>query len=140
FDFGFIPSTLGGDGDPLDVLILMEEPAFPGCVVSARLIGVIEANQTDGEGTERNDRLIAVAAEFHTHSEVRAISDLSENLIDEIEHFFISYHQIRGKQFEPLGRFGPDRAEAIVKEGMKNFRKARRQSKKSDRRKKSRKG
>src|SRR6185295_6553872 len=47
FDFGYIPGTLGGDSDPLDVLVLMDEPAFTGCLVPARLIGVIEANQTE---------------------------------------------------------------------------------------------
>src|SRR4029453_9457458 len=63
FDFGYVPSTKGGDGDPLDILILMDEPAFPGCLVPAKLIGVIEAEQTEGGETTRNDRLIAVAAD-----------------------------------------------------------------------------
>src|SRR5918912_4248095 len=54
FDFGFVPSTVGGDGDPLDVLVLMDDPAFPGCLVAARLIGVIQAEQTEKDGkTER---------------------------------------------------------------------------------------
>ena len=60
FDFGFIPSTRGEDGDPLDVLVLLDEPAFPGCVVPARLIGILEAEQTQGGKTIRNDRLVAV--------------------------------------------------------------------------------
>src|SRR5215212_8024826 len=50
FDFGFVPSTVGGDGDPLDVLVLMDEPAFPGCLVEARLLGVVEAVQTERDG------------------------------------------------------------------------------------------
>src|SRR5215212_5502023 len=71
FDFGFIPSTLGGDGDPLDVLLLMDEPAFPGCLVPSRLVAVIEAEQTERDGTRtRNDRLIAVASDSRTHKEV----------------------------------------------------------------------
>src|SRR4051812_46072742 len=53
FDFGFLPSTRGDDGDPLDVLLLTPEPAFPGCVVPARLIGVIEAEQVEDGETER---------------------------------------------------------------------------------------
>src|SRR5918997_1002696 len=57
FDFGFVPSTVGGDGDPLDVLVLMDEPAFTGCLVPARLIGVIVAEQTEGGRTTRNDPL-----------------------------------------------------------------------------------
>src|SRR5687768_1900762 len=71
FDFGFVPSTKGEDGDPLDVLVLMDEAAYPGVLVPARLIGVIEAEQTEGGKTERNDRLIAVAENSHTHREVR---------------------------------------------------------------------
>ena len=62
FDFGSIPGTVADDGDPLDVLLLMDEPVFPGCLVEARILGVIEAEQTKDGQTERNDRLIAVAA------------------------------------------------------------------------------
>ncbi len=123
FDFGFVPSTTGGDGDPLDVLLLMDEPAFTGCLVEARLIGVIEAEQTERDGeTTRNDRLIAVAAEAHTHREVRSVGKLNKRLVDEIEHFFTSYNEIKGKQFRPLGRFGPTRAMKLIEEGAERFR------------------
>ena len=67
YDFGFIPNTRGGDGDPLDVLVVMDEPAFVGCLVSCRLLGVIEAKQTEKGKTERNDRLIAVSTNSRTH-------------------------------------------------------------------------
>jgi inorganic pyrophosphatase len=91
FDLGYVPSTRADDGDPLDVLILMDEPAFAGCLVQAKLIGVIDAEQTeDGEST-RNDRLIAVAAESRNHSHIRFIGDLNSNLVHEIERFFVSY-------------------------------------------------
>ena len=93
FDFGFVPATTGGDGDPLDVLVLMDEPAFTGCLVRARLVGVIEAEQTERGGeTERNDRLIGVAAESRLLRHVRALGSLSPALLKEIEHFFISYN------------------------------------------------
>jgi inorganic pyrophosphatase len=122
FDFGFVPSTLGEDGDPLDVLVLMDEPAFVGCLVPVRLIGVIEAEQTEDAETNRNDRLIAVAANSHSHREVRSLDAISENLISEIEHFFVSYNTIKGKRFKPLGRFGPERAEKLIEEGTQRFR------------------
>src|ERR1700760_758703 len=61
FDFGFIPSTLGADGDPLDVMVLMDAPAHVGCLMHIRIIGVIEAKQTQDGKTERNDRLLGVA-------------------------------------------------------------------------------
>lgn len=127
FDFGFVPSTLGGDGDPLDVLVLMDEPAFTGCLVRARLVGVVEAEQTERDGeTTRNDRLVAVAAESRLHNNVRSLEDLGPNLLEEIEHFFISYNQIKGKEFRPLGRFGPQRALKLVEEGLKQFRRPKR--------------
>jgi inorganic pyrophosphatase len=123
FDFGFVPSTLGGDGDPLDVLVLMDEPAFPGCLVHVRLVGVVEAEQTERGGeTERNDRLIGVATESRLQRHVRALGSLSPDLLEEIEHFFISYNQVKGKEFKPLGRFGPQKALKLVEEGVKLYR------------------
>jgi inorganic pyrophosphatase len=138
FDFGFVPSTRGDDGDPLDVLVLMDEPAFTGCLVTARPIGVIEAEQTERDGkTTRNDRLIAVAAEAHNHHDVRSLGKLNENLIDEIEYFFISYNNIKGKRFKPLGRFGPMRAIKLVEEGIARLREQRARPQKRKKRAKS---
>jgi inorganic pyrophosphatase len=127
FDFGFVPSTLGGDGDPLDVLVLMDEPAFTGCLVRVRAVGVVEAEQTerDGEPT-RNDRLIGVAAESRLHKGVRTLAALGDALLDEIEHFFVSYNDFKGKEFRPLRRSGPARAVSLVEEGMKEFARAKR--------------
>jgi inorganic pyrophosphatase len=122
FDFGFVPATLGEDGDPLDVLVLMDEPAFAGCLVPTRLIGVIEAEQTEAAQTTRNDRLIAVAANSHNHRDVRSLDDLNRNLLEEIEHFFVSYNSVKGKQFNPTGRSGADRARRLVEEAAEAFR------------------
>jgi inorganic pyrophosphatase len=117
FDFGFIPQTTGGDGDPLDVLVLMDEAAFPGCLVPSRLIGVIEAEQTERDGrVERNDRLVAVAADSHTHSHVKSLNDLNDTLVDQIEHFFVSYNEIKDKEFKVLGRFAARKAKSLVEE------------------------
>lgn len=132
FDFGFVPSTLGGDGDPLDMLVLMDEPAFTGCLVATRLIGVIEALQTEQDGeTTRNDRLIGVAADARNHRDVNTIDELNGNLMDEIEHFFVSYNVAKGKEFKPQGRFGPQRARALVRQGMESFRRRDEGAKKS---------
>jgi inorganic pyrophosphatase len=117
FDFGYIPATRGEDGDPLDVLVLMDEPAFAGCLVPARLIGVIEAEQTEDGKTERNDRLVAVATDSHDHHEIESLDQISPHLVQEIEHFFVSYNTIKGKQFKPKGRFGPERAQKLVDAG-----------------------
>ena len=92
YDFGFVPSTLGEDGDPLDILVLMDAP-----VIRARPVGAIEAKQkTKGEDWQRNDRLIAVAAHAQTHQNVRSLEDLRPHLIDEIKEFFIAYNRLRG--------------------------------------------
>jgi inorganic pyrophosphatase len=122
FDFGFIPSTLGDDGDPLDVLVLMEVPAPGGCLVPARLIGVIEATQSNGKKMVRNDRLIAVSTESHHHQKVDSLADLGEEIVTEIERFFVSYNEMHGKQFKPLGRHGVARALKLVKRGENRFR------------------
>ncbi len=122
FDFGFIPQTRGGDGDPLDVLVLMDEPATVGCLVRARLLGVIEAEQTEKGETSRNDRLIGVAVKSRTDSDYETLDDLSGKLVDEIEHFFVSYNSAKGKKFKPLGRHGPERATRLVKESTRKKR------------------
>jgi len=97
FDFDYIPSTEGDDGDALDILVLMDDPVFTGCLVPAKLIGVLVAEQTEDSATMRNDGLIGVAAESRNHSNVRFIGDLNSNLVREIERFFISYNETKGK-------------------------------------------
>jgi inorganic pyrophosphatase len=80
FEFGFIPGTLGEDGDPLDLLILMDAPTFVGCVVKARLVGVIEAKQKEKDSAqERNDRLIAVAVHSRRHQQVQSLDELPKS-------------------------------------------------------------
>lgn len=73
FHFGFIPYTKAEDGDPLDVLILMDEPSWPGCVIECKLLGVIEAEQTENNTTSRNDRMIAAAAASRRYGETNSI-------------------------------------------------------------------
>ena len=130
FDFAYIPSTRGEDGDALDIMLLMDEPAFTGCLVPAKLIGVMEAEQTEEQKTVRNDRLIAVAADSRNHSHVRFLGDLNSNLLHEIERFFIAYNETKGKRFEVLNRLGPERAQELVVAGMKKFPRAARSKKK----------
>jgi inorganic pyrophosphatase len=118
FDFGYIPQTLGEDGDPLDVLILMDEPAVPGCLVPSRLVGAIEAEQTEAGGTLRNDRLIAVAEASQAYEEIASLDDVPAVLVKQIEFFFVAFNEVRGKRFDSLGRSGPERARQLVAEGV----------------------
>jgi inorganic pyrophosphatase len=110
YDFGFIPSTEGDDGDPIDVLVLMDQPVFTGCLVKARLIGVIEGKQTEKGKSERNDRLLAVAESSHTHSNINSINDLNKDLLKELEKFLVNYHLNDGAEFKVLARKGPSAA------------------------------
>lgn len=138
YDFGFIPRTQGGDGDPLDILLFMDEPVFAGCLVQARLIGVIKAHQKEaGKEEVENHRLLAVSSESHGYQSIQKTGDLDSNLLDELEHFFISYNEIKGKEFRPAGRFGPDSAYRIVSEGEILFKKTQKTKRSSGSRKSS---
>ena len=94
FDFGFLPSTLGADGDPLDVLVLMDAPTPPGCLVDARLVGVLRCvqHQEPGDTGIPNDRFLAVAEEAWTFHRVRSLKDIPRTVLDQIEAFFIQYN------------------------------------------------
>jgi inorganic pyrophosphatase len=116
--FGFVPGTRAADGDPEDILILMDEPTFTGCVVPTRLIGVMEAEQTEEGKTERNDRLIAVAAHSRDYSEVKGLGDLNGNMLKEIEQFFITYNKEKGKKFKVLRMRGPGQALKMAKKSL----------------------
>ena len=123
FDFGFIPSTLGGDGDPLDVMVLMDEPAHVGCLVDVRIIGVIHAKQTEKGATETNDRLLAVAVHSYQHQEIKSIDELNSSTLDQLEQFFVSYNKLRGKKFKLQDQGGPKRALAVILKGIHAFEK-----------------
>ena len=123
YDFGFIPSTVGEDGDPLDVLLFLDHGVPPSTVVTARLIGVIEVRQrSEGERKwKRNDRFLAVATHAHGHVHLKTLGDLRPHLLDEVESFFSTYAGLEGKQLEMLARKGPRRAEKLVKAGARKF-------------------
>lgn len=118
YDFGFVPSTKADDGDPLDVLILMDAPVFPGCLVEARLIGVFEGNQVQKGKKKRNDRLIAVATESQIHSHMDDLGDLNRNLVDEMVHFFENYPW-KNESFKVVSRKGAKAAMQLLKKARK---------------------
>ena len=118
FDFGFVPSTLGEDGDPLDIMVLMDAPAHVGCLMDVRIIGVIEAKESSDDGMERNDRLLGVAIHSYEHEGVETIDDVSARLMSQVEQFFVSYNKQRGKKFKILGTSGPRRAIKCLKAGI----------------------
>jgi inorganic pyrophosphatase len=126
FDFGFVPATLGDDGDPLDILVLMDAPAHVGCLIEVRIIGIIEAEQTEHGKTVSNDRLLGVAIHSYDHEGLESINDVSMTLLDQLEQFFISYNKQRGKKFRVTGTGGSKKSLAFLKAGIQAHKKARR--------------
>jgi inorganic pyrophosphatase len=122
YDFGFVPSTIAEDGDPVDVLVLMDEPAFPGCLLRCRLIGIIEGEQGRKKECERNDRIIAVEEENHSYAHVKHIQDLGKEFVTELEAFFVNYHQLSGKEYRILDVRGRGEAKKRIKNGMRRAR------------------
>ena len=119
FNFGFLPSTVGGDGDPLDVLLLCEEPVAVGTLVLGKVTAVLEAEQTQDGKTNRNDRLIAIPLEAKSRKLVRPGVHLEAKLTESIEKFFIIYNQLQGRGFKPLGTHGEERALQIIRQAMR---------------------
>jgi inorganic pyrophosphatase len=123
WDFGSVPGTRAEDGDALDVLVLLDAPTFPGCLVTVRLIGVLAARQTQSGNTIRNDRLVAVPETPTNQPVLRRLADMEARVLDEIEHFFASYNAIQGRRFEPSERLGPEKADALLDAAIAKYRK-----------------
>lgn len=121
FDFGFVPGTRAEDGDPLDVMILGDEATFTGCLVTVRLLGIIEAHQRGSGSTIRNDRLIGTAETPKIRPDQRSLSDLPSKVLDQVEHFFIAYNQFEGRVFVPLRRRGPKVALRRVDRAIRDY-------------------
>jgi inorganic pyrophosphatase len=101
-DFGFVPGTRAQDGDPIDVLVLNDEPAAVGTLMSVRLIGVIEAEQTEDGETVRNDRLLAVASVSHLFAGITVAEDLGPQFLKHLTAFWENYNALRGASFRVL--------------------------------------
>lgn len=128
--FGFVPNTLADDGDPLDVLVLADEPLQMGALVDVRLIGILHAQQGEGPRLEENDRLIGVLTQSHDHGNLRSLKDLAPRLLTELEEFFIAYNRARGRWFKIRNTGGPKAAKKALDAAEKeHLRKARRKRK-----------
>lgn len=120
FDFGFIPGTLGADGDPLDVMVLSESGTFTGCAVDCRIIGVITATQREQDGnTTENDRFIGIPAISKLYKHIQDINELDKELLEQLKHFFISYNEQAGKVFNITGTLGPVAAQKRIDTGIR---------------------
>lgn len=117
-NYGFIPKTLGGDGDPLDVLVLCSEPLISGCLVKARTIGVINMID-DGE---MDEKIIAVASKDPFYANVKSLDDISKHTLDEMTHFFKRYKELQNKTTEITGIEGLESAKKVIEDSISNYR------------------
>lgn len=119
FDFGFIPSTIAEDGDPMDILVLTDAPTFPGCLVESKVLGIIKVEQVKKGEKVRNDRIIAVQLNSRMYSSANNIDDLPDGLVKEIVNFFASYNNVSEDMFTPLGNDGPGVAIKLILDSIK---------------------
>ena len=113
--FGFIPATKGEDGDPLDMIVLADEDLPVGCLVVVRLLGVIEACQTERDGTQnRNDRLIGRILKSRIYADVHDLDCLGRAMVGELTSFFETYNALKGKHFQVTAISDPHRACALI--------------------------
>ena len=111
FDFGFIPNTVGEDGDPLDVLVIMEDGAYPGCLLQCKPLGVLKANQKKADGIEtRNDRIVCIASQSILFAGINELKELNKDMVRQVEDFFVDYNKREGKVFSPIGWYNADEA------------------------------
>jgi len=111
-DYGFITDTLGGDGDPLDALVVVEEPTFPGCIVPARPIGTLLMRDAKGQ----DEKILAVPVGDPRFDEVHQLEDLAPHWLREIETFFATYKTLEGEAVELAGWRGADTAWKLIEE------------------------
>ena len=113
--FGFVPNTLAGDGDPIDILVLADEALPVGCLAVVKLLGVIEACQTERDGTQnRNDRLIGCTIESRLYADMNDLDCLGRAMVGELTSFFETYNALKGKHFDVRAISDPDRACALI--------------------------
>ena len=112
YDYGFIPNTLADDGDPLDGMVLMDQPTFPGCVIAARPIGMLEMI----DGGDRDEKILCVPAEDPRYADVKTLADVAPHRLDEIAEFFKTYKNLEKKVTEILGWKDADQVQPLVEQ------------------------
>lgn len=115
YDYGFVPNTLADDGDPLDGMVIIDEPTFPGCIIAARPIGMLEMI----DGGDRDEKILCVPDKDPRYKDVRSIKDLPSHRLDEIAEFFRSYKNLEKKVTEIRGWLDVDHVMPLVEECIK---------------------
>ncbi len=117
-DYGFIPRTLHRDGDPLDVLVMTNEPTFSGCVIEARPLGVFRLIDKGDE----DDKILAVPHTDPLSDEYRVLEDVSAHFLQEVAHFFSVYKDLESADVEARGWDGRDEAYREVEDAVRRYR------------------
>ena len=115
-DWGFVPSTKGDDGDPLDVMVIHDATTFPGIVLTCEIIGTLQIEQKSKGKAERNDRLFAVPRRSHSELGLNDVRELSKPVQQELEKFFIATDELEDKTLEIIGWKGPKTALKAIKQ------------------------
>jgi inorganic pyrophosphatase len=114
-DYGFVEGSLADDGDPLDVLVVISEPTFPGCVVRSRPVGALDMRDDKGH----DYKILAVAADDPRWDETHALEDLSPHRLREIENFFQIYKELEGRPTDVIGWLGVTDAWRIIDDAVR---------------------
>src|SRR2546423_3167266 len=124
YDWGFVPSTKGEDGDPIDALVLHDTATAPGLVLKCKVIGVLEVMQSEkGKKAIRNDRLIAVPRDSHREQADKDARELPKQVRAEIEKFFVATDELESKELKFLGWKGPNAGAPLIETAAKEFKK-----------------
>lgn len=115
FDYGFVPNTLADDGDPLDGMVIMDQPTFPGCVIAARPIGMLEML----DGGDRDEKILCVPDKDPRYTNIKSLKDLPAHRLDEVAEFFRTYKNLEKKVTEILGWQDVDKVLPLVEECIK---------------------
>lgn len=116
-NYGFLPRTYCADGDPLDVLVLGQEPVVPLCLVRAKPIGVMEMRDEMG----RDDKVIAVSADDPEYNHFRDVLELSPHRLKEVERFFLDYKLLEDKEVTVEKLYGRDEARRVILESVQLY-------------------
>ena len=116
-DYGFVPGTLAEDGDPVDVLAMVEEPSFPGCLIEVRPVGIL--NMIDQK--QNDQKIVAVPNRNPRFDEVRSMDQIFAHVRREIEHFFTIYKELEGRATSTLGWKGPREARRVIRLSRKRY-------------------
>ena len=119
YDYGFIPRTYCEDGDPLDAFVIMDEPTYPGVLIEARPIGMLEMIDSG----DKDEKIICVPAEDPRFKDIKDIKDIPEHILKEIAHFFEHYKDLQGKKTEIIGWKGAEDAKKKILEAIELYKK-----------------